>query len=116
MPETTNSTALETGHHDRRLARRLKDPEFRAAYDRERAEIAAVDSIINSLERLRDEQHISKAELARRVGKNPAAIRRLLTASGNPELRTVVALAGALDVEIQLVPRHSDSRPLALSG
>lgn len=42
---------------------------------------------------LREEQRVSKAELARAIDKHPAAIRRLLTASGNPELRTVVAIA-----------------------
>lgn len=65
MPATTNSTVLDTGHHDRRLARRLEDPEFRAVYERERTEIAAGEPIINSLERLRGEQHVSKAELAK---------------------------------------------------
>jgi DNA-binding phage protein len=49
---------------------------------------------------------MSKADLAREIGKNPAAIRRLLTLDGaNPELRTVVAMANALDADIQIVPR-----------
>jgi hypothetical protein len=38
-------------------------------------------------------------------GKNPASVRRLLTASGNPELRTVVAMANALDADIKIVRR-----------
>jgi DNA-binding phage protein len=58
------------------------------------------------LDGLRKELGMSKAELAREVGKNPAVIRRLLTASGNPELRTVIALAQALGAEVQIVPRE----------
>ena len=40
---------------------------------------------------------MTKAELAREIGKNPASVRRLYAASANPELRTVVAIADALD-------------------
>ncbi|HZU11361.1 MAG TPA: hypothetical protein VFB58_00835 [Chloroflexota bacterium] len=36
---------------------------------------------------------------------NPAALRRLFTAEVNPELKTVAALASALDAELQIVPR-----------
>jgi DNA-binding phage protein len=53
---------------------------------------------------------MSKAELARTIHKNPAAVRRLLTASGNPELRTVVAIAEALGAEVQIVPRKAPGR------
>jgi hypothetical protein len=47
----------------------------------------------------------TKADLAREIDKNPAAIRRLLTAPVNPELRTVVAMADALDADVRIVPR-----------
>ncbi len=53
---------------------------------------------------------MSKAELARAVDKNPAVIRRLLTASGNPELRTVVAMAQALGADVKIVPRARKRR------
>jgi DNA-binding phage protein len=99
-------TAQNTSYHDRRLARRLEeDPEFRAEYERERNEIAMIDTIVHQLEALRAEMGLTKAELARAVGKHPASIRRLLTASGNPELRTVVALESELGAEVQLVPK-----------
>lgn len=105
-----NATKLDTGHHDRRLARRLReDPEFREEFERQRREIAAIDAIVNKLDKLRAERGWSKAELARAIDKNPAAVRRLLTASGNPELRTVVAMADALDAEVQIVPRKKAS-------
>lgn len=109
----TRSADKDARFHDRRLTRRLEDPEFRAEFERQRREIATVDSIVNQLETLRAEQQISKAELARAIDKHPAAIRRLLTASGNPELRTVVALAEALGVEVQLVAKPVGGHPAA---
>lgn len=96
----------DTGHHDRRLQRRLREsPEFRAEFERQQREIAAIDAVINTLDELRTERNLTKAELAREIGKNEASIRRLLTAPVNPELRTVVALADALDADIRIVPR-----------
>lgn len=101
----------DTSFHDRRLERRLnEDPEFRAEFERQQREIAAIDGIVNQLDALREEHGLSKAELARMIGKNPAAVRRLLTASGNPELRTVVSMAAALDAEVQIVPRGPAAR------
>lgn len=99
-------TKQDVGYHDRRLARRLRDdPEFRAEFERQRREIAAIDAIVNRLDALREEHGMSKAQLARAIDKNPASIRRLLTASGNPELRTVVAMAQALGADVKIVPK-----------
>jgi len=96
----------DTGHHDRRLQRRLREsPEFRAEFERQQREIAAIDAVINTLDELRTERNLTKAQLARKIGKNEASIRRLLTAPVNPELCTVVALADALDADIRIVPR-----------
>jgi DNA-binding phage protein len=105
--KTGKITKLDVGHHDRRLARRLKeDPEFRVAYERASQEVAAIDAIVHMLDDLREVQGLSKADLARAIDKNPASIRRLLTSRGNPELRTVVAIAAALDAEVRIVPRR----------
>ncbi len=107
MTATSNHrpTKLDTDWHDRRLARRLEDPEYRAEFERQKRRITAIDSIVNSLDDLREAKGLSKAALAREIDKNPAAVRRLLTARGNPELGTVVALADALDADLVLVPR-----------
>jgi DNA-binding phage protein len=103
----SRTTKLDTGHHDRRLARRLKeDAEFRAEYERASQEVAAIDAIVHMLDDLREAQGLSKADLARAIDKNPASIRRLLTSRGNPELRTVVAIAAALDAEVKIVPHR----------
>ena len=114
MPATIDKrqTTQDTGYHDRRLARRLEDPEFRAEFERQQREIAAIDGIVNHLDALREKHRMTKADLARAIDKNPAAIRRLLTASGNPELRTVVAMAQALGAELKIVtkPRRTPTR------
>lgn len=102
--------AQDTSLHDRWLNEQLEDPEFRAEFEREQREIAAIDAIVNTLEGVRAGLGISKAELARQIGKNPAAVRRLLTAPVNPELRTVVNLADALGYEVRVVPRKGRSR------
>ena len=103
-------TGQDTSYHDRRLARRLEDPAFRAEFERQQRQIAVIDGIVNKLDALREEHGLTKADLARAIDKNPAAVRRLLTASGNPELRTVVALAEALDADVQIVPRKTSRR------
>ena len=105
LDNNSNAQTLDTGRHDRRLARRLEDPEYRAEFERQKRRLTAIDAIANSLDELREARGFSKAALAREIDKNPAAIRRLLTASGNPELGTVVALADALDADIMVVPR-----------
>jgi ribosome-binding protein aMBF1 (putative translation factor) len=105
------NTAQDTSYHDRRLARRLEDPAFRAEYERQRREIDAIDAIVHELDALREQHGLSKADLARAIDKNPASVRRMLTAPVNPELRTVVAMAEALDADIVLVPRKGAKRP-----
>lgn len=92
--------------HERLLAESLEDPELRVEFERARREIAAVDALVNGLDELRGRLGLSKAELARAIGKNPASIRRLLNAPANPELRTVIAVADALDADVVLKPRE----------
>jgi Helix-turn-helix len=53
---------------------------------------------------------MTKAELAREIGKNPASVRRLFTAPANPELRTVVAMADALAADVVGVHRSRRSK------
>jgi len=114
MASTTTKRKHDTSYHDRRLARRLdEDPEFREEFERSRREIEAIDEIVHALNGLREAQGMSKAELARKVEKDPASIRRLLTARVNPELRTVIAMANALDAEVRIVPSPGAKRALS---
>lgn len=112
MATARKTTKLDTSYHDRRLARLLEDPEFKTEYERQRQRraIDAIDAIVNSLDALRAQHDLSKAELARAIDKNPASVRRLLTARGNPELATVVAIADALDADVVVVPREKTPR------
>jgi ribosome-binding protein aMBF1 (putative translation factor) len=91
--------------HERRRAKQMRDPEFRAEYDRVRGEIDLIDSVVRSLDELRESRGTSKTDLARRIGRNPSSIRRLFTAQSNPELRLVVQIANDLDADIVIVPR-----------
>jgi transcriptional regulator with XRE-family HTH domain len=56
-------------------------------------------TFVENLRRLRLEQFLSQAELARRAGLHPLTITRLETGAMAPSTRTVRALAGALGVE-----------------
>ena len=101
--------AAQTGA-ERYFARRLEDPEYRQAYEEARERIGQIDSVIRIFDARREELHLTKAELARRAGVKPEAIRRLFSAEKpNPTLTTLVALAGALDLEIRPTPRRSAS-------
>ncbi len=91
-------------YHRRRMAQDLTDPEFREAYEETRAEIAQVDGVMRTLDHLRESAGMTKADLARQIGKDPAAVRRLLTAGApNPEISTVAAMARVLGAEIRVV-------------
>jgi len=62
---------------------------------------------MRQLDELRRQAGVKKSQLARMIGKDPSTVRRLFTAEVNPELKTVVALAAALDAEITLRPRRA---------
>ncbi len=98
---TTPRTAAE-----RYLAERLQNPEYRAAYENIRNRIARIDSMIRTFDARREELALTKAELARRAGIQPEAVRRLFSAERqNPTLVTVLALADALELDVVPVPR-----------
>jgi transcriptional regulator with XRE-family HTH domain len=102
---------LNVGLHERRRARRMDDPEYRAAYERAAREIAQTDAVIRELDTLRVDLGVSKAELARRVNRNASSVRRLFTASQvRPELPLIAALADALGAELRIVPRTPEAR------
>lgn len=100
----------DTSHHDRRLARRLKeDGEFRDEFERQSRQIAQIDAVVRQLDQLREEAGMSKAELARAIDREPSSIRRLFTANVNPELKTVAAVADVLGAKVEVITdkRHS---------
>ncbi|MGI8730699.1 MAG: helix-turn-helix domain-containing protein [Solirubrobacteraceae bacterium] len=104
-------TGLDTSLHDRRRAERLRDPEYRDAYEQASQEIAQTDQVIGTLDALRVDMGVSKAELARRIDRNPSSIRRLFTAQqARPELALVAAIADALGAEVRVVARTSAAK------
>jgi DNA-binding XRE family transcriptional regulator len=104
---------LDTSYYEKRRQDWLADEDTRAEYERARHEIEQIDAVIQSLDELREDAGMSKAELARRVGRNPASIRRLFTAEqARPELPLIISIANALDasVEIKRQPRRSNKK------
>lgn len=96
--------AARTGA-ERYLQDRRADPEYERAYDAARHRIDQIDSIIRAFDQRRCSLQLSKAELARRAGLRPEVIRRLFSAENpNPTLSTLVALAGALELEMTAAP------------
>ncbi len=105
----TDNQMLDVGLQERRRARRMREPEYRAAYERAAGEIAQTDAVIRELDELRSDLGISKAELARRINRNASVIRRLFTASQpRPELPLVAAIADALGAELRVIPRTAE--------
>lgn len=96
---------------DRDFEHDMADPAFRDAYTAARARIDAIDSVINDMDAAREQQGISKAELARRVGVSDAVIRRLFSAADrNPTMKTIVAVATALGLEVRIGAVESVSK------
>jgi ribosome-binding protein aMBF1 (putative translation factor) len=92
----------------RRSPRRFHDPEYRRARDRTARELARTGALIRELDALRAGLGMSKAELARRVNRNPSSVRRLFTASQvSPELPLITAIADALGADVRVVRRPS---------
>ncbi len=95
---STNSTGY--------FARRHQDPDYAAEVHRERVRIDAIDKVVRALDRAREAQGLSKAELARRTGHRAEVLRRLFTAEQpNPTLDTIAEIAAALDLDLTVVAK-----------
>lgn len=83
-----------------------KDPEYECEFQAARRRIGQIDAVMRMLDEQRSNLDLSKAELARRAGLRPEAVRRLFSAEGpNPTLATLVALTDALDLELVAEPQ-----------
>lgn len=103
MPTThQKAPVLDTSHYQNRRSRELQNATFERHYRQARAEITQVDAVMRQLDALREDAGISKAELARLIGKNPATVRRLFTAEVNPELKTIAAIANVLGARLEI--------------
>jgi DNA-binding phage protein len=87
------------------LARDLEDPDFLREYLKESVRIATTDAVINALDEARVLAGLSKAELARTIGAEPAVVRRLFSSgNANPTLGTLAEVAAALGLRISVEP------------
>ena len=99
MPETT------TGRWAEMRERIVKTPELREQYERTKRTIVSTRQVLMEIDDERQRAGLSKAELARRIGMTPSVVRRLFSSkSSNPTLGTVINMAGALGIEIELKP------------
>ena len=84
----------------------MQDPEYQRLY--------AIDGLVTDaaefVSRLMEEQGVSKAELARRLGKSRAWVTRLLSGSADMTMRTFAELVYALGAEVQIVRKDRDSQ------
>ena len=93
------------------LAQDLEDPEFLRAYIVETVRITTIDSVINQLDQARSSAGLTKADMARAVHMEPAAIRRLMSAEHvNPTLGTLAEVAAVVGMRITLEPLSASER------
>ena len=97
--------AARTGA-ERYFEKQRTDPEHERAHQEAAASVRAIGELVRSIDARREALRLSKAELARRAGLPPEAVRRLLTMrSPNPTATTLVALARALELDLVAEPR-----------
>jgi DNA-binding phage protein len=106
----TFMTRAKTGF-DKYVQGRMKAPDFASAYRDARAEIDEIDRLMRQIDGAREHVSLTKADLARRASTPPESVRRLLTGkNSNPTLQTVVRLAGAVGLRVELRPARAPSR------
>ena len=80
-------------------------------------ETMEVRTLIDELDNARRRAGLSKTELARVAGTQPAAVRRLLSGNGhNPQVSTLAGLAEVLGCELRLVPKSKNGRAAAVES
>jgi transcriptional regulator with XRE-family HTH domain len=93
------------------LARDLQDPQFLREYVAESVRIATIARMVSELDAARQAAGLSKAELARAIGSEPATVRRLFSSGHvNPTLGTLAEVAAALGMRVALEPLSADDR------
>ena len=83
----------------------MKDSTARNPKDRRRLEQELLlESAAELIARLMDEKRMSRAELARHIGKSKAFVTQILRGRHNMTLRTLADLAWALKARVQMKP------------
>jgi ribosome-binding protein aMBF1 (putative translation factor) len=94
--------------HDEVLAEQLRDPEFRAEWERTVPARAVASKVIE----YRAQNGLSQSALARRLGMSQPAVARLERGDHNPTIDMLMRLASALDVEfvLDIAPAKKDQK------
>lgn len=81
----------------------LKDETIRQEVEAEASALIAASDLLTELDRLRDQQGLTKAELARKAGLQPSNVRKMLSlGTGRVELVTYLRLIRALGLELSI--------------
>jgi len=103
----------DMSRYQQRKRQRLANPQIAAGYWEMDAELRLIDA----LDRVRQHEHLTHEEVARRVGRHRAAISRLFNAEHpNPTLDTLAGILKAFHytAEIRLRPSGEDEPPFTV--
>ena len=90
---------------EQRLGKRLQNPEVAAGYREMGVELA----LMQALDTIRKQQHLSQEQLAARMGKKREAISRLFSADDiNPTFSTLIELLSALNLTADITIRQAE--------
>lgn len=93
------------------LAKETEDPEYLRQILLESIRISTIDSVVNQLEEARIAGGLSKADVARKLGSEPANVRRFFgSGTNNPTLSTLAEVAAALGMRVVLEPLPDTER------
>lgn len=76
----------------------LKDPQFKAEYDKLQPEFAAIEAILEARKR----KGLTQAKLAKKIGTKQSVISRLETGRANPTVSFLKKLATALNTRLEI--------------
>lgn len=92
--------------------RKAQSPAFAEAFDRAQRDIEATNEFMAAIADILEERGLSKAELARRIDRDPSAVRKLFLEGANPTLDTALQVLHALGLEM-VVAEPESQRKLA---
>lgn len=80
------------------MKKQLKDPAFKAEYDRQQPEFAVIEAMLKA----RVEKGFTQAKLAKKIGTKQSVISRLERGNANPSIGFLQKLAAALDTRLEI--------------
>ena len=84
------------------LKEELKDPAFKAEFDRQQPEFAVINAVIEA----RRNKGITQKALAKKIGTKQSVISRLETGRANPSIAFLKRLAQALGSHLEIRFNH----------